>query len=80
MDWMPLGDDDILIHLTCGKREDGHWHGFFSIKIRAEALLTHGLHPDQPWSTITQTQPAWWRAEARRLLLGGGQHRRSHRH
>jgi hypothetical protein len=76
---MPFDSHDIRFNLTCGKREDGHWHGIYSVMIRAEPLRRLGLHPDQPWSDITQTHPAWWRAEALRLLFRDGKHRRSHR-
>lgn len=77
---MPFAGEDLHINLFCGIREDGHWHGFYSIDVRAEALRELGLHPDQRWSEVKQTaQPAWWRAEALRLMLGGGQHRRSRR-
>ena len=80
MDWLPFDDTDIRIDLTCGRRDDGAWHGVLAIGVRAEALRTLGLHPDQPWSGIlAPPQPAWWRAEALRLMLRSDRHRRSRR-
>ncbi|NUR63615.1 MAG: hypothetical protein HOV87_33885 [Catenulispora sp.] len=80
MDWLPFDDGAIRINLTCGRRSDGHWYGTLSIGVRAEALRTYGLHPDQPWSgALASPQPAWWRAEALRLMLHSDRHRRSRR-
>ncbi|GAA2017163.1 hypothetical protein GCM10009839_11150 [Catenulispora yoronensis] len=67
---MPFGPDDVHIHLTCGKRPDGHWYGTLGFHIRADILRALGLHPDQRWSApIDPVQPAWWRAQALRLML-----------
>jgi hypothetical protein len=74
---VPFGWDDVHINLYCGVRADGHRHGMYAIKMRADLLRSLGLHPDQPWSRITGPErPAWWRAEALRLLLGSPKHRR----
>ena len=44
---MPFADGDVRIDLHCGKDLDGHWHGWWSVKIRSAALRRLGLHPDQ---------------------------------
>jgi hypothetical protein len=69
MDWLPFDEGAVRIGLTCGRGDDRHWYGVLAIAVRADALRTHGVHPDQPWSSALATQPAWWRAEARRLML-----------
>ena len=77
---MPFNPDDVRIDLACGKRDDGHWHGVLSIRVRPEPLRRLGLHPDQPWSHITgPPHPAWWRAETLRHMFGSNKHRRSRR-
>jgi hypothetical protein len=68
---MPFPPGEVRIDLACGRREDGHWWGFFDIRITAEALRRLGLHPDQPTSRIVgPAQPGWWRADALRRLGG----------
>jgi hypothetical protein len=70
----------VIIHLTCGKRPDGHWFGMYSIEMRPELLRRLGLHPDQPWSRITGPErPGWARAEALRHMIGAPKHRASKR-
>jgi hypothetical protein len=64
---MPLRPDDIGFDLACGPDAYGRWHGWFKIRVRADALRPLGLHPDQPTSVmITPSPPAWWHAEAER--------------
>ena len=62
---MPFALQEIRCDLACGRQSDGHWHGWFSIRIHAEALRRLGLHPDQPTATVTgPTPPLWWHAAA----------------
>ncbi|NUP50653.1 MAG: hypothetical protein HOW97_25575 [Catenulispora sp.] len=76
---MPFDTGDILVNLMCGKRPDGHWFGVYQLQVRASALRKYGLHPDQPWSDVLASQPAWWRADALRLMLDSNRHRRRQR-
>ena len=67
-----------MVHLGCGVRDDGHWHGTYAIEMRATLLRRLGLHPDQPWSAITGPErPGWARAEALRYMIGAPKHRSS---
>ena len=51
----------------CGKRDDGHWFGWFTVRARAGALRRLGLHPDQPMSRVVgPSPPRWWHAAAER--------------
>ncbi|WP_405792962.1 hypothetical protein OG753_38075 [Streptomyces sp. NBC_00029] len=74
MDWTPFAPDEIQIDLACGIGPDGHWHGWFGIRVRADALRRLGLHPDQPTAgAIGASPPGWWHAAAeRRARLEGG--------
>ncbi|MEU9320525.1 hypothetical protein [Streptomyces sp. NPDC048295] len=64
---MPFGPDEIQWGLACGIGPDGHWHGWFDVRIRAGALRRLGLHPDQPTAGATGTSPpGWWHAAAER--------------
>ncbi|HTJ36629.1 MAG TPA: hypothetical protein VL738_25695 [Dactylosporangium sp.] len=64
---MPFGEDEVVIDLMCGPDETGKWHGYFGIKVDAEALRRVGLHPEQPTSKIVgPSPPKWWHAEAER--------------
>jgi len=45
---MPFEQDEIRWGLACGIGPDGHWHGWFDIRIQADVLRRLGLHPDQP--------------------------------
>ncbi|WP_327267050.1 hypothetical protein OG444_37510 [Streptomyces sp. NBC_01232] len=74
MDWTPFAPDEIQIDLVCGIGPDGHWHGWFGIRVRADALRRLGLHPDQPTAgAIGASPPGWWHAAAeRRARLEGG--------
>ncbi|MGW8882604.1 hypothetical protein, partial [Streptomyces mirabilis] len=57
----------IRCGLACGIGTDGHWHGWFHIHVRADALRRLGLHPDQPTAEVTGTSPPrWWHAAAER--------------
>lgn len=47
IDWMPFADGDVRVDLACGPEPDGHWHGYYTIKVQADALRRIGLHPDQ---------------------------------
>ncbi|SFP07895.1 MULTISPECIES: hypothetical protein [Actinomadura] len=69
---MPFQDDDILIDLVCGPGDDGHWRGWFGVRVRADALRRLGLHPDQPLSRrIGPSPPGWWHAAAERAFREG---------
>ncbi|WP_091638665.1 hypothetical protein [Micromonospora pallida] len=64
---MPFGSSEIYFDLACGVGSDGHWHGWFDVRVRAAALRRLGLHPDQPTATVTgPTPPGWWHAAAER--------------
>lgn len=67
IDWMPFEQDEIRWGLACGIGPDGHWHGWFDIRIQADALRRLGLHPDQPTAkVIGPSPPHWWHAAAER--------------
>ncbi|WP_329547790.1 hypothetical protein OG548_30480 [Streptomyces sp. NBC_01356] len=61
---MPFEPDEIQWGLACGIGPDGHWHGWFDIRIDAGALRRLGLHPDQPTAKVTGTSPPGWRHAA----------------
>jgi len=64
---MPFEIDEIRVDLACGLAADGQWHGWFSVRIRPEALRRVGLHPDQPTSKIVgPSPPRWWHEAAER--------------
>ncbi|MFC1418917.1 hypothetical protein [Streptacidiphilus cavernicola] len=64
---MPFASNEIVIDLACGIGADGHWHGWFGIRVDADALRRLGLHPEQPSATVTgQSPPRWWHAAAER--------------
>ncbi|MFE7465355.1 hypothetical protein ACFU6R_14820 [Streptomyces sp. NPDC057499] len=64
---MPFAPDEIRSDLACGIGSDGHWHGWFDIRVHADALRPLGLHPDQPASGVTgPSPPGWWHAAAER--------------
>ncbi|MFE9927974.1 hypothetical protein [Streptomyces sp. NPDC005533] len=51
--------------MSCGIGSDGRWHGWYTVRLRADALRRMGLHPDQPMAGITHpSPPAWWHAAA----------------
>jgi hypothetical protein len=47
IDWMPFAREAVRVDLCCGRSPDGHWDGWYSIKVRADELRRLGLHPDQ---------------------------------
>ncbi|WP_327714905.1 hypothetical protein OG381_05170 [Streptomyces sp. NBC_00490] len=72
---MPFTADEVQWDLTCGIGPDGHWHGWFTVRVDAHALRRLGLHPDQPTARVTgPSPPGWWHAAAERNAhhyLGG---------
>jgi hypothetical protein len=59
--------------LACGPRPDGHWHGWYTVEVRADALRRLGLHPDQPTSAPAgPSPPQWWHHDADRRLRWPG--------
>nr|WP_256341742.1 hypothetical protein [Streptomyces sp. TLI_105] len=66
VDWNPFAEDEVRVDLMCGVRSDGHWHGTFVVRFRADALQRLGLHPDQPTSApMDPPPPEWWGPWAR---------------
>ena len=64
---MPFDPSEISWDLACGIGSDGHWHGWFNVRIQAEALRRLGLHPEQPTAIVSgPTPPGWWHAAAER--------------
>ncbi|MGW2558668.1 hypothetical protein ACWCXB_05360 [Streptomyces sp. NPDC001514] len=54
---MPFGQDEIHRGLAYGVGPDGHWHGWFDVRVRAGALRRLSLHPDQPTATRSTAPP-----------------------
>ncbi|WP_329104148.1 hypothetical protein OG792_16965 [Micromonospora sp. NBC_01699] len=72
---MPFESSEVYWGLACGIGPDGHWHGWFDVRIQAAALRRLGLHPDQPTATVTgPTPPGWWHAAAERNAQGNSNH------
>jgi hypothetical protein len=64
---MPFDLSEISWDLACGIGSDGHWHGWFNVRIQGEVLRRLGLHPDQPTAIVSRpTLPGWWHAAAER--------------
>ncbi|WP_326593014.1 hypothetical protein [Streptomyces sp. NBC_01294] len=64
---MPFDPSDVHCDLSCGIGSDGRWHGWFAVRMRADALRRLGLHPDQPTAETTHpSPPGWWHAAAER--------------
>ncbi|QNP75341.1 hypothetical protein IAG44_42030 [Streptomyces roseirectus] len=64
---MPFGPDEIRWGLACGISADGHWHGWFDVRVRADALRRLGLHPGRPTAEVVgPAPPRWWHAAAER--------------
>ncbi|WP_327232925.1 hypothetical protein OG349_02145 [Streptomyces sp. NBC_01317] len=64
---MPFDEGEIQVDLACGPGPDGHWRGWFDVRVRAADLRRLGLHPDQPTSEVTApSPPRWWHAAAER--------------
>ncbi|MFH9746184.1 hypothetical protein ACH4MN_17335 [Streptomyces anulatus] len=67
MDWTPFAGNLVRCDLACGVGADGHWHGQYVVRVRADALRGLGLHPDQPTAVIAgPSPPRWWHAAAER--------------
>ncbi|MER5961449.1 hypothetical protein [Streptomyces sp. NPDC002057] len=64
---MPFAPDEMQWGLACGVGADGHWHGWFDLRVHTSALRRLGLHPDQSTATVTgASPPGWWHAAAER--------------
>jgi len=63
---MPFAQDELSWRLACGIGPDGHWHGWFDVRVRSDALRRLGLHPDQPAEAVGPSPPGWWHADAER--------------
>ncbi|MEV5847445.1 hypothetical protein AB0M32_36330 [Streptomyces sp. NPDC051985] len=64
---MPFSQDEIRWDLACGIGLDGHWHGWFDVRVDAAALRRLGLHPDQPTAHVNSpSPPRWWHAATER--------------
>ncbi|MYU08128.1 hypothetical protein GTY81_30505 [Streptomyces sp. SID8366] len=64
---MPFGPGEIGWGLACGVGADGHGHGWYDVRVRADALRRLGLHPDQPTAQVDgPSPPGWWHAAAER--------------
>ena len=42
IDWIPFRDSDVRVDLACGLADDGRWHGWVGVRIRADALRRLG--------------------------------------
>ncbi|MFE9598766.1 hypothetical protein [Streptomyces hokutonensis] len=64
---MPFAQEELSWGLACGIGPAGHWHGWFDVRVRADALRRLGLHPDQPTAEVVgASPPGWWHAAAER--------------
>ncbi|WP_078489525.1 hypothetical protein [Streptomyces bikiniensis] len=64
---MPFAPDEVRWDLSCGLGPDGHWKGWFTVRVHPDALRRLGLHPDQPTARATNpSPPRWWHAAAER--------------
>ncbi|WP_327399877.1 hypothetical protein OG194_06455 [Streptomyces sp. NBC_01288] len=67
---MPFAQAELRWGLACGIGPDGHWHGWFDVQVRADALRRLGLHPDQPTAeAVGPSPPGWWHADAERRAM-----------
>ncbi|WP_374986979.1 hypothetical protein [Streptomyces fradiae] len=67
MDWAPFGPGEIRVDLSCGIGPDGHWRGWYAVRVHPGALRRLGLHPDQPTAgALGVSPPGWWHAAAER--------------
>lgn len=58
---MPFAPDEVRCDQSCGIGSDGHWHCWFTVRVRAGALWRLGLHPDQPSAgPAVPPPPDWW--------------------
>ncbi|MEU6843435.1 hypothetical protein ABZ930_16335 [Streptomyces sp. NPDC046716] len=70
---MPFASAELYGNLACGVGSDGHWHGWFDIRVDGAALRRLGLHPAQPTAVVRgPSPPGWWHAAAERAA---GPHR-----
>ncbi|MFE4392880.1 MULTISPECIES: hypothetical protein [Streptomycetaceae] len=64
---MPIAAEAVRSDLLCGVGPDGRWHGWFEVRVHADALRTIGLHPEQASAVVNgSSPPGWWHAEAER--------------
>ncbi|MGV9340489.1 hypothetical protein [Streptomyces sp. NPDC003688] len=64
---MPFTPDEIGRQHACGIGADGHWHGWFDVRVDADALRRLGLHPGRPTAGVDgPSPPGWWHAAAER--------------
>ncbi|MEU7568083.1 hypothetical protein RYQ63_15245 [Streptomyces fradiae] len=57
----------MRVDLSCGVGPDGHWHGWYAVRVHPGALRRLGLHPDQPGAgPLGVSPPGWWHAAAER--------------
>ncbi|MFD8834855.1 hypothetical protein [Streptomyces griseofuscus] len=64
---MPFGPEGIGWGLVCGIGAAGHRHGWYDVRVRADALWRLGLHPGRPTARVNRTSPpGWWHAAAER--------------
>ncbi|GGR16429.1 hypothetical protein GCM10010251_35690 [Streptomyces aurantiogriseus] len=76
---MPFVVDEVRWDLMCGRGEDGHWWGAFSVRVDARALWRLGLHPDQASSVVDgPSPPGWWHAAGERYAAGRRPESRGH--
>ncbi|MGH4031277.1 hypothetical protein ACQB60_20345 [Actinomycetota bacterium Odt1-20B] len=67
IDWIPFPSAEIRWDHSCGIGPDGHWHGWFHVRVHPTALRRIVLHPDQPTAEVTgPSPPGWWQAAAER--------------
>ncbi|WP_406119910.1 hypothetical protein [Streptomyces sp. NBC_00989] len=67
---MPFAQEELRWDLACGIGPDGHWHGWFDVRVRTDALRGLGLHPDQPTAeAVGPSPPGWWHAAAERRAV-----------
>ncbi|MFD4143528.1 hypothetical protein [Streptomyces sp. NPDC058572] len=68
---MPFAADDIRWGLACGPGPDGRRRGWFTVRVRDDALRALGLHPDRPTAQVIGVPPpGWWHATAERSASG----------
>nr|WP_239135424.1 hypothetical protein [Streptomyces sp. SID12488] len=65
---MPFTADEVRHDLACGPGANGHWRGWFTVYVAADALRRLGLHPGQSTAPSCNgvPPPAWWHAAGER--------------
>ncbi|WTU08267.1 hypothetical protein OG787_12705 [Streptomyces sp. NBC_00075] len=65
---MPFVPGEVRYDLVCGPGGDGHWRGWFTVYVAADALRALGLHPGQSAAQGdgSSSPPAWWHAAGER--------------